>query len=79
MGNAKCMICNGKIPGWCRIICGNFGSCANQGKMCQNTYHVGCYRKHKRDVYPVLAFKDLDDSLMDDSKIDNEYPKRFKV
>ena len=47
--------------------------------MCQSVYHVGCYCKHKRNVYPVLAIKDLDDSLIDDSKMEDDDPKRFEV
>ena len=49
------------------------------GKMCQSVYHAGCYSKHKRDVYPVLAIKDLDDSLVDNNKMDNDSPEQFEI
>ena len=77
--NATCLICNGKIEGYCGIICGNFGICENQGQLCQGVYHARCYRQHEQDAYPVLAIQDLDDSIMDDSKMVEDDPKRFQV
>ena len=47
--------------------------------MCQSAYHARCYQQHERDVYPVLAIKDLNDSIMDDSKMVDDDPKRFQV
>ena len=78
-GKARCLKCSGIIPGWYGIICGNFGSRENQGMLCQSVYHAQCYRQHKCDQYPVLAIQDLDDSIMDDSKMTDEDPERFQV
>ena len=47
--------------------------------MCQSVYHAGCYRKHEHDTYPVLAIKNLDDSIIGDSKMEDEDPERFAV
>ena len=47
--------------------------------MCQGVYHAGCYRQHKHDSYPVLGALDLDDSIMDDSKMVEDDPERFQV
>ena len=44
-----------------------------------STYHARCYRQHELDHYPVLATNDLDDSIMDDSKMVEDDPKRFQV
>ena len=48
-------------------------------KLCQSAYHAGFYCKHKRDIFPVLAIKDLDDSLMDNSKMVNVDPNQFEA
>ena len=47
--------------------------------MCQSAYHIGCFRKHERDAYPVLAIKDLDNSFMNDSKMADDDSKQFEV
>ena len=42
--------------------------------MCQSVFHAGCYHKHKRDIFPILAIKDLDDSFMDNTQMVDDDP-----
>ena len=56
-----------------------FWNCVNQDKMCQSAYNAGCYRKHENDIFPVLAIKDLCDSITGDSKMADYDPEHFEV
>lgn len=47
--------------------------------ICRNGWHASsCYKQHSKDHFPVLRLKDLDESLVEDSKMEDEDPHRFK-
>ena len=54
------------------IICGNYG------KMCNGAWHGKGFKQHALDRYPVLSRQDVEDSLVDESKCEDDDPLRFK-
>jgi hypothetical protein len=46
--------------------------------MCESAWHGSCFIQHKCDNFPVLQARDLDDSLVDESVLEDDDPKRFK-
>ena len=60
------------------IICGNFGCRKNDNKECRNAWHGSCFVQDEQDKFPVLQVQDLDDSLMDESALEDDDPMRFK-
>ena len=48
------------------------------GSMCQSAYHGRCFQQGKKDPFPVLLLKDLDNSLVDNSTMVDKDPARFK-
>jgi hypothetical protein len=72
------MKCKGKIPELSGIICGNFGCRTNGERECRNAWHGACFKQDKGDTFPVLQVRDLDDSLVDESALEDDDPNRFK-
>ena len=60
------------------IICANFGCRINVESVCVSAFHGHCFQQGKTDQFPVLSIRDLDNSLIDDSSMVDEDPKRFK-
>jgi hypothetical protein len=46
--------------------------------MCSGAWHGKCFVQDVNDKFPVLQVQDLDDSLVDESRFDDEDPKWFK-
>lgn len=46
--------------------------------MCYGAWHAGCYKQLEKDKFPVLGITDIDDSLMDDNRLEDEDPNRFR-
>jgi hypothetical protein len=68
-----------KIPQLGGIICANLGFERGLGlEICLRGWHGSCYAQHERDRFPLLAAKDLDDCLVEESEMDDDDPLRFK-
>jgi hypothetical protein len=50
----------------------------NGRKTCNGAWHGTCFVQDAADKFPVLQVQDLDDSLVDESTLDDEDPNRFK-
>jgi hypothetical protein len=72
------MKCKGKIPELSGIMCGNFGCCTNGERECRNAWHDAYFKQDKGDTFPVLQVRDLDDSLVDESALEDDDLNRFK-
>jgi hypothetical protein len=61
------------------IICANFGWARkiNAGA-CTGAWHGSCYAQDKRDSFPVLGAKDIDDALLDEKLLEDDDPLRFR-
>ena len=61
----------------CGVICGNYGLRSHQGKMWNGAWHGKCFKQHTLDRYPVLSRQDVEDSLVDESKCEDDDPLQF--
>jgi hypothetical protein len=50
----------------------------NGERECRNAWHGACFKQDKGDTFPVLQVRDLDDSLVDESTLEDDDPNRFK-
>lgn len=73
-----CQGCGGRIPQLCGVICANFGFERGTGRVCYGAWHACCYKQLEKDKFPVLGITDVDDILMDDNRLEEEDPTRFK-
>jgi hypothetical protein len=67
-----------KIEKLSGVRCGNFGVRQHDNSWCRNAWHGKCYVQHKLDDFPVLGQQDLDASLIGESFLEDDDPKRFK-
>jgi hypothetical protein len=67
-----------KIENLSGIRCGNFGVRQHDNSWCRNVWHGKCCVQHKSDDFPVLGQQDLDASLIDESFLEDDDPKRFQ-
>jgi hypothetical protein len=61
------------------IICANFGWARSiSDGVCRGAWHGSCYTQDKRDSFPVLGAKDIDDALLDEKLLKDDDPLRFR-
>ena len=47
--------------------------------MCYGAWHATCFYQHPKDMFPVLAVKDLENSLVDEEYLIEDDMTRFMV
>eukprot|EP00536_Pseudo-nitzschia_multiseries_P017872 jgi/Psemu1/52967/gm1.52967_g len=77
-GSIRCKACHSMIPKLSRIVCGNFGCRKIGNKWCNGAWHAKCFVQSSGDRFPVLSPRDLDNSVIDESLLEDEDPTRFK-
>ena len=79
MEKIKCGKCLGMIHKLSGITCENCGVRSNGGEVCYGAWHATCFYQHAKDMFPVLAVNDLDNSLVDKEYLIEDDMTRFMV
>ena len=77
-GKIRCLACGLPILPASGIICSNFGCDRGLARRCNHAWHGKCYKQAEKDKFPVLGVGDLDESLVDETLLEDDDPLRFK-